>query len=157
MDRHTREQRRRNMQAIRSRDTSIELTLRKALWARGHRYRKHYELVPGRPDIAFPGRRIAIFCDGDFWHGYKWEERRARIKSNHAYWFGKIERNMQKDAQVGEALRELGWAVLRFWEHEIRSDPEACIARVERLLAEREHLRGRALPEAGGACRRAVS
>ena len=100
----TPEQRRKNMQAIRSKDTSIELRLRKALWERGIRYRKNYKKLIGKPDIAITKYRIAVFCDSDYWHGYDWENRNQRIKSNREYWIPKIERNMARDQEVNEAL-----------------------------------------------------
>ena len=97
MDDLTPEQRKKNMRAIRSKDTTIELALRKALWQRGIRYRKNYKGLIGKPDIVITKYRIAVFCDSDFWHGYDWENRKARIKSNRDYWIPKIERNMKRD------------------------------------------------------------
>lgn len=116
----TPEQRRRNMQAIRSKDTTIELRLRKALWERGVRYRKNYKKLIGKPDIAITKYKIAVFCDSDYWHGYDWENRNQRIKSNRDYWVPKIERNMERDREVTVALQNEGWLVLRFWEWQIR-------------------------------------
>ena len=116
----TPEQRRRNMQAIHSKDTTIELLLRKALWERGVRYRKNYKKLIGKPDIAITKYKIAVFCDSDYWHGYDWENRNQRIKSNRDYWVPKIERNMARDREVTEALQRDGWLVLRFWEWQIR-------------------------------------
>ena len=120
MDDLTPEQRRKNMQAIRSKDTSIELRLRKALWQEGIRYRKNYKKLPGKPDIAITKYRIAVFCDSDFWHGYDWENRNERIKSNRDYWIPKIERNMERDQEVTKRLQEDGWIVLRFWEWQLK-------------------------------------
>ena len=116
----TPEQRRKNMQAIRSKDTSIEIKLRKALWEKGIRYRKNYKAVIGKPDIAITKCKIAVFCDSDYWHGYDWENRNQRIKSNREYWIPKIERNMERDRQVTKALEDDGWLVLRFWEWQIK-------------------------------------
>ena len=120
MDDLTPEQRRKNMQAIRSTDTSIEIALRTALWHRGVRYRKNYKQLPGKPDIAITKYRIVVFCDSDYWHGYDWENRHQRIKSNRDYWIPKIERNMARDKEVNEMLEAQGWIVLRFWEWQIR-------------------------------------
>lgn len=128
----TPEQRRKNMQAIRSKDTSIELRLRKALWERGIRYRKNYKELIGKPDIAITKYRIAIFCDSDYWHGYDWENRNQRIKSNREYWIPKIERNMARDKEVNKALSRDGWTVLRFWEWQIKKQLDVC---VEEILA----------------------
>ena len=123
----TPEQRRKNMQAIRSKDTSIELRLRKALWERGIRYRKNYKKLIGKPDIAITKYRIAVFCDSDYWHGYDWENRNQHIKSNREYWIPKIERNMARDQEVNEALERDGWTVLRFWEWQIKKQLDNCV------------------------------
>lgn len=127
MDDLTPEQRRKNMRAIKSKDTTIELILRRALWREGIRYRKNYKLLLGKPDIAITKYRIAIFCDSDFWHGYEWEERNKHIKSNRDYWIPKIERNMERDRQVNAQLTNDGWIVLRFWEWEIKKQLDKCI------------------------------
>ena len=123
----TPEQRRKNMQAIRSKDTSIELRLRKALWEHGIRYRKNYKKLIGKPDIAITKYRIAVFCDSDYWHGYDWENRNQRIKSNREYLIPKIERNMARDQEVNEALERDGWTVLRFWEWQIKKQLDICV------------------------------
>lgn len=130
MDDLTPEQRRKNMQAIKSKDTSIEIALRKALWNRGIRYRKNYKLLPGKPDIAITKYKIAVFCDSDFWHGYNWENRSHRIKSNREYWIPKIERNMQRDCEVNELLIKEGWTVLRFWEYQIKKELPVCVEKI---------------------------
>ena len=127
MDDLTPEQRRKNMQAIKSRDTTIEIMLRKALWHRGVRYRKNYKKLPGKPDIVITKHKIAIFCDSDYWHGYDWENRNQRIKSNREYWIPKIERNIARDKQVNEMLATQGWKVLRFWEWQIRKHLDDCV------------------------------
>ncbi len=89
----------------------------------------------GRPDFALVGKRVAIFCDSEFWHGYRWGERRKREhKSNQAYWFAKIERNRKRDRLVNRRLRQAGWRVIRFWEREIVRDLEGCVARVQALV-----------------------
>ncbi|MFR6145650.1 very short patch repair endonuclease [Neglectibacter timonensis] len=138
MDDLTPEQRRKNMQAIKSQDTSIELLLRKALWQKGIRYRKNYKKLPGKPDIAITKYKIAVFCDSDFWHGYDWENRSQRIKSNRDYWIPKIERNMERDKEVTEALQCDGWIVLRFWEWQIRRQLDACVAQVLAAMEEKQ-------------------
>lgn len=134
----TPEQRRKNMQAIKSQDTSIELRLRKALWARGVRYRKNYRKLIGRPDIVLTKYKIAIFCDSDYWHGYDWENRHQRIKSNREYWIPKIERNMARDKEVNEALARDGWTVLRFWEWQIRKQLDECVGEILRTIDSRK-------------------
>ena len=128
------------MQAIRSKDTTIELTLRKALWRKGIRYRKNYKGLIGKPDIVITKYRIVVFCDSDFWHGYDWENRKSRIKSNQEYWIPKIERNMKRDKEVTEVLVEQGWIVLRFWEHSIRKNLESCLDDIEDAVSIRKEL-----------------
>ena len=121
MDDLTPEQRRKSMQAIRSTDTSIEIALRTALWHRGVRYRKNYKQLPGKPDIAITKYRIVVFCDSDYWHGYDWENRHQRIKSNRDYWIPKIERNMARDKEITAQLQAMGWIVLRFWNGRLKN------------------------------------
>lgn len=136
-DNLTPEQRRRNMQAIRSKDTTIELRLRKALWVRGVRYRKNYKKLIGKPDIAITKYKIAVFCDSDYWHGYDWENRSQHIKSNRDYWVPKIERNMERDQKVTETLQNDGWLVLRFWEWQIRKHLDECVEAVLQAIKSR--------------------
>jgi DNA mismatch endonuclease Vsr len=140
MDDLTPEQRRKNMRAIRSKDTTIELALRKALWQRGIRYRKNYKGLIGKPDIVITKYRIAVFCDSDFWHGYDWENRKSRIKSNQDYWIPKIERNMKRDREVTATLVEQGWIVLRFWEHTIRKELEECVEDIQEAVEIRKEI-----------------
>ena len=136
MDDLTPEQRRKNMQAIRSTDTSIEIALRTALWHRGVRYRKNYKQLPGKPDIAITKYRIVVFCDSDYWHGYDWDNRHQRIKSNRDYWIPKIERNMARDKEITAQLQAMGWIVLRFWEWQIKKRLNECVDVVIKTIAE---------------------
>ena len=108
-------------------DTRCELELRKTLWRAGARYRKNVASLPGKPDLVFPGARLAVFCDGDFWHGKDWEERRAKLAegTNPGYWMAKIERNRERDREHTARLEAKGWTVLRFWESEIHECTEA--------------------------------
>ena len=138
MDNLTREQRHKNMKAIQSKDTSIEIKLRKALWKEGLRYRKNYAGLPGKPDIVFTKYKIAVFCDSDFWHGFDWENRKHAIKSNHEYWIPKIERNMARDRAVGCLLKEMGWEVIRFWEWQIRKEIDACVSEIQRIVLDKK-------------------
>lgn len=131
MDRLTPEQRHKNMQAIKNKDSEIELILRKELWKRGLRYRKNVKNVFGHPDIAFIGKKVAVFCDSEFWHGYDWEHRKADIKSKRDFWIPKIERNMQRDIEVTGVLKSDGWIVLRFWGKEIKKDVCKCADIIE--------------------------
>lgn len=135
-DVHTPEQRRKNMQRIKSRDTKIEILLRKALWNKGYRYRKNYDKVPGHPDIAITKYKIAIFCDGDFFHGKDWEVLRPRLeKSNNSeFWISKISRNREHDNEINKKLLFEGWTVIRFWGTDIKKHPEECIKVIEETI-----------------------
>ena len=119
------------MSKIRSRNTKPEILLRKTLWKMGYRFRTHISNLPGKPDILFKTKKIAIFVDGEFWHGYKWDERKFKIKSNEDYWINKIERNMARDLQNQKKLIEMGYRVLRFWDSEIKKDVIGCITQIE--------------------------
>ena len=130
MDRHTPEQRSQNMKRILSKDTSIELKLRKALWHEGIRYRKNYSKIPGRPDIAITKYKIAIFCDSAFFHGKDYETRK-KPETNADFWEKKIKQNMLRDKEVNRQLRALGWTVLRFWDEEINKDLVECVRTVQ--------------------------
>lgn len=130
MDTMTPEQRHRTMQAIRNKDTGIEMMLRKELWSRGIRYRKNCKGIAGHPDIAFIGKKVAVFCDSEFWHGYDWENAKEKIHSNREFWIAKIERNIQRDLDVNESLKNDGWVVIRFWGKEIKSDVGKCADRI---------------------------
>lgn len=136
MTKLTPEQRNKNMKAIRSKDTSIELILRKALYRRGFRYRKNYKALPGSPDIAITKHRIAIFCDSEFFHGKDWEALKLRLEngSNSTYWIKKITRNMERDRETEQALRFREWTVLRFWGDDIRKHTDDCVRAVEEAI-----------------------
>lgn len=129
---HTAPERSKIMKAIKRKDTQVELLLRKALYKRGIRYRIDYGKLPGRPDIAVTSKRIAIFCDSEFWHGRNWEEKKEKIKTNREYWIPKIERNIARDKQNNKKLFETGWVVLRFWESEILRSIESVCEKIER-------------------------
>ncbi len=136
MDVLTPEQRKKSMRGNRSKDTSIELILRKALWHKGYRYRKNYKKLPGSPDIALTKQKVAIFCDSEFWHGKDWEVKKPKMQmgANPDYWVGKIERNMQRDHENDLKLQFLGWTVIHFWGEEITKDPDGCIKVIEEVL-----------------------
>lgn len=138
MDVMTREQRRKNMQHIRSQDTKIEVLLRKALWAKGYRYRKNVKDLPGHPDIVLTKYKIAIFCDGEFFHGKDWEVLRVRLESsnNSDFWISKISRNRERDDEVNKKLLFLGWTVIRFWGDEIKKHTDQCVKVVEEVIWE---------------------
>jgi DNA mismatch endonuclease, patch repair protein len=115
------------MRNIKSQNSKAEMILRRNLWKLGYRYKIKNKKIVGSPDIVFSKKKIAIFIDGDFWHGYKWEIKKKGLKSNQQYWIPKIERNMQRDIEVNEMLESEGWQVLRFWEHDVLLDPLSCI------------------------------
>lgn len=120
------------------RDTRCEMALRRALWARGIRYRIASPILPGRPDLVFVRQRLVIFCDGDFWHGRDLQERVARLARGHngGYWVDKIKANAARDRRTSSQLERLGWCVLRIWESEILADVSKAVILIERTLAE---------------------
>lgn len=134
MDKHTPEQRRKNMQAVKNKDSQIELLLRQELWSRGLRYRKNVNRIYGKPDIVFIGKKVAVFCDSEFWHGYNWEERKKDFKSHQEFWIPKIERNMERDAEVTARLESEGWTVIRFWGNEIKKNTAQCADIIEKAV-----------------------
>ena len=134
MDKLTPEQRHMNMKAIKSKDSKIELMLRQELWKRGLRYRKNVKNVFGHPDIAFTGKKVAVFCDSEFWHGYDWENRKKDIKSNQDFWIAKIERNINRDKEVNLYLESHGWKVIRFWGKDIIKNTVECADIIEKSL-----------------------
>lgn len=136
MDNLTQEQRHKAMSSIRSNNTSIEKILRKALWHHGYRYRKNYSVLPGKPDIAITKYRIAIFCDGEFFHGKEWEKLKLKLENgnNSIYWIKKINRNMQRDIENEQALRLQEWTVLRFWGEDIIKHTDECVKAVDEAV-----------------------
>ncbi|MBR5995224.1 MAG: very short patch repair endonuclease [Eubacteriaceae bacterium] len=136
MDVLTPEQRRKSMRGNRSKDTSIEVLLRKALWHKGYRYRKNYKKLPGSPDIALTRQKVAVFCDSEFWHGKDWEDKKQRLQrgNNPDFWINKIERNMQRDHENDQKLMPLGWTVIHFWGEEIQKNPDECVRVIEEAI-----------------------
>lgn len=119
------------MSQIRSVNTRPERELRAALHRVGLRFRKHVSLLPGRPDIVFARQKVAVFIDGDFWHGWRFPAWKSKLSP---YWQAKIERNRARDRRCFGRLRRSGWLVIRVWEHSIRADVGDCVCRIERLL-----------------------
>lgn len=138
MDKLTPEQRRRNMQAVKSKNSRLEISLGKALWSRGYRYRKNDKQVFGKPDFTFKKYRIAIFCDSEFWHGKDWELRKLDHKTNKDFWLPKIERNIERDNEVNAELTQTGWVVLRFWGKDIMKDIDKCVNQIEDAISKRK-------------------
>ena len=123
------------MASIKSKDTEPELLVRQALWKRGLRYRVNVRTLPGKPDIVFTRAKIAIFCDGDFWHGHNWAVRgmaslEEELNSYSEFWRSKILSNIERDIKNTLALTESGWIVIRLWESDIRKDLTSCITTI---------------------------
>ena len=124
------------MQHIRSKDTKVEILLRKALWHKGLRYRKNVKNLPGTPDIVFTKRKIAIFVDGDFWHARGHQDRPGeQVATNKEFWRKKLADNVERDRFVNDALLEQGWLVLRFWESDVKKDLNKCVNEVLQFFA----------------------
>ena len=123
------------MASIPSKNTKPELILRKALWHKGFRYRKNDSSLPGKPDIVFSKYKIAVFIDGDFWHGHNWKLRGLQsfedeLKNYSDYWRTKLINNVNRDILVNMQLSDLGWTVIRIWESEIKTDVDECCDRI---------------------------
>jgi DNA mismatch endonuclease (patch repair protein) len=125
---YTTKQRSKTMSKIRGKNSLQEKLLRKALWKQNIRLRIHRKDSPGRPDLVIEKYQLALFVDGDFWHGYDWHIRKP--KTNTGFWIPKIERNMQRDRFVNEQLTAMGYNVMRFWEHQIKENLQACVNQV---------------------------
>lgn len=138
MDFLTTEQRSKLMSAIRSTNTKDEVRLAKALWALGYRYRRNNKTVFGRPDFTFKKIKLAIFVDGEFFHGKNWDIDRNRIKTNSEFWIKKIERNMQRDIEVNTYLESQNWKILRFWSNDIKKNLDSCILEIQNAINERQ-------------------
>lgn len=121
------------MKNTRSKDTEIELILRKALWEKGCRYRKNPKDVIGHPDIVFKSKKVAVFCDGEFYHGKDWDVTKSKIalSQNGDYWIKKIERNIERDREINLKLVENGWRVMRFWGKDIKNHTDDCIEAIK--------------------------
>ncbi len=123
-----------NMQQVKNKDSKIEVLLRKELWSRGLRYRKNVNCIYGKPDIVFISKKVAVFCDSEFWHGYNWKERKKDFKSHQEFWIPKIERNMERDVEVTARLESEGWTVIRFWGNEIKKNTAQCADIIEKAV-----------------------
>lgn len=135
------------MSAIRGKETGIEVRLRKALYAKGLRYRKNSKYIFGHPDVSMKGLKIVIFCDSEFWHGKNFAENEAKLTTNREYWVKKIKRNIERDQEVNARLRGEGYTVLRFWGEEIEKHLDDC---VDKIVAAVEQNKTRLLEEKAG-------
>lgn len=124
---YTTKKRSKIMSKIRGKNTKPELLFRKALWSKGIRYRVNSKKLPGKPDVSIQKYKLAIFIDGEFWHGYNWNERKETINTNRRFWIPKIERNIQRDGEVNQQLADMDYTVFRFWEQEVKKELDKCI------------------------------
>jgi len=136
MSKKTQEQISYNMKRIKNKGSAIEVILCKELWHRGIRYRKNVKNIFGNPDIAFKSKKVAVFCDSEFWHGYDWEHHKNDFKSHQEFWIPKIERNIQRDCEVNKKLADQGWTVIRFWGKDIKQDVSKCADIIQKVLGE---------------------
>lgn len=125
---------RKRMSKVRLKNGKAETILAKRLWHEGYRYRRNYKKLPGSPDIALTTYRVAVFVDGEFWHGENWDERKAKLKHNREYWIEKIEENMARDKRVDGQLQEMGWTTVHFWEKQVLKHTDECLQVVLELL-----------------------
>lgn len=127
---------RKRMSKVKLKNGVAETLLAKRLWHLGYRYRKNDKRLPGSPDIAILKYHIAIFVDGEFWHGKDWEARKTRLKKNREYWIEKIEENIARDMRVDAELNTLGWRVLRYWEKDVLLRGDQIAAEVKEISSE---------------------
>lgn len=125
---------RRRMSKVKLKGGKAETLLAKALWHQGYRYRKNDKRLPGSPDIAIIRYHIAIFVDGEFWHGENWEMRKSKLKRNREYWIEKIEENMARDLRNDRLLIQAGWTPIHFWEKEVIKELPSCIYEIEEAI-----------------------
>lgn len=125
------------MRKIRSKDTRAELLLRKQIWRKGYHYRISPKKFPGKPDLLFLARKVVVFVDGEFWHGFNWTERKKRIRANRDYWIPKIEKNIARDSKNNKYYADEGFAVVRFWSGEVLSNLDLCVEKVCAILRSR--------------------
>ena len=125
---------RKRMSKVRIKNGKAETILAKRLWHEGYRYRRNYKKLPGSPDIALTTYKVAVFVDGEFWHGENWKERKAKLKHNREYWIEKIEENMARDKRVDGQLQEMGWTTVHFWEKQVLKHTDECLQVVLELL-----------------------
>ena len=122
------------MARVKLKHGDAETAIAKILWHDGFRYWLNYRKLPGSPDIAIQKYRIAVFVDGEFWHGYEWDERKKKLKRNREYWIEKIEENMARDYRVDQELRAIGWTPIHFWSQEVKKDLDGCVKTIKELI-----------------------
>lgn len=122
------------MSKVKLKQGDAERRLAKLLWKRNYRYWLNYKKLPGSPDIAIKRYNIAVFVDGEFWHGYDWENKKERIVRNRDYWVEKIEENIERDNRNDKLLRSMGWIPIHFWSKEVLKDSEGCVRDIEDII-----------------------
>lgn len=131
---------RKRMSKVRLKNGIAEQMLAKKLWHMGYRYRKNDKRLPGSPDIAISKYRVAIFVDGEFWHGKDWSERRTRLKRNREYWIEKIEENIARDKRVDEQLQTIDYIPIHFWSKDVLKDVDSCISDILCIIIENDRM-----------------
>ena len=124
------------MKALSHKKSKVESVLAKALWHKGYHYRLNYKKLPGTPDIALTKYKIAIFVDGEFWHGKDFEKTKEKLKNNKNYWIEKIEENIQRDIKNDNLLRQIDWIPIHFWSNDVKSYLAYCINEIEEIIQE---------------------
>ena len=127
---------RKRMSKVKLKNGKAETLLAKRLWGLGHRHRRNYKKILGSPDIAITKFKIAVFVDGEFWHGKDWEIRKERLQHNREYWIEKIEENIARDRRVDAELLQMGWTPVHFWEKDVLKDPDTCVWEVIELMTD---------------------
>ncbi|MDM8202788.1 very short patch repair endonuclease [Faecalicoccus acidiformans] len=122
------------MSNVKLKHNKAETTLAKALWHKGYRYRLNYKKLPGSPDIALTKYKIAIFVDGEFWHGKDFEKRKNKLKSNKDYWIEKIQENIDRDQKNDILLHQMGWIPLHFWSKEAVKNIDYCVCEIKEYV-----------------------
>jgi len=122
------------MQKIRSDRTGPEILLQKLLRKEKIKFKKNCSNLPGAPDVVIPKRKVAVFVDGEFWHGYRWEEKKKKLKANRKYWIPKIERNIARDWHNNKELKKDGWQVIRLWQHQLQKDATKCLKKIRNAM-----------------------
>lgn len=133
-DHLSKEQRSRLMSNVKGKDNQYEMAIRSELHKRGFRFRKHLKKIPGSPDIIFTRAKVAVFIDGDFWHGYRFPQWKHKLKP---FWREKISTNRNRDQNNFKKLREMGWKVIRIWQHDIENDSNSCVNRISESVIAR--------------------
>ena len=129
------------MSRVKLKRGDAETELAKMLWHEGYRYRLNYKKLPGSPDIAIQKYHVAVFVDGEFWHGFEWEKRKPKLKRNREYWIEKIEENIARDQHVDQELNVIGWTPIHFWSKDVQKDLSGCVKAIKKMIFDAEKLK----------------